>query len=139
MCDANLQLYFNTEKSSIVLSKEYCSKMVEDNKGLIYFLNVTLVNFLDFALNFIKCFETTKSYQFNKKSRELKKQMLRMKSIKYCLSDVDVRNKNFYEKCWFICDSFKWNGFSDILEGDLKMAGKVLAKLISFFRKQKNH
>lgn len=112
--------------------------MVEDNKGLIYFLNITLVNFLDFALNFLKCFEATKSHTIIKKSRELKKQLLRKRAIQWCLKH-DTKNRNYYEKCWFMCDSFKWNGFSTILEGDIKAAEKVLARLISFFRKTRKH
>ncbi len=56
----------------------------------------------------------------------LKKQLTRKESIKWCL-EQDTNLRGYYEKCWFICDNFKWDGFSNILEGDMNSAGKVLS------------
>ena len=47
------------KKNGIILSRKFCSKMIDDNKGLLYFLNITLIDFLDFVLNFLQCYEPT--------------------------------------------------------------------------------
>lgn len=100
--------------------------MIDDNKGLLYFLNITLIDFLDFVLNFLNCFEPTEAESIIKQSEMLKKQLTRKESIKWCL-EQDTNLRGYYEKCWFLCDNFKWDGFSNILEGDMNSAGKVLS------------
>ena len=98
--------------------------MVDQNRDLLLFLNVNLIEIIEFILNYKKCLQGTRSVDIHNRSPLIRKELLRLKVIKSCLGG-ESSPTDFYEKCWFICESFKWNKISDLFDGNLKLLQTV--------------
>lgn len=130
LCDASFQNYFNIKNNKIELEYSFCRNMINDNRGLIRFLNVDLLRLMNFTLNLNKCFTNTKANFIVRRQAILRRQLLRIPVIYSCISkkknSTDDGLQNF-NKCWFLCDAFKWSRPSRLLEGDLRLMERVVS------------
>ena len=135
LCDAHQQTYFNIEKRVVTVKQEFCSSLLEEKKDLINFMHIFLVEYMDNVMQYTQCFETD-SQVYNFPFRNfLEKYKRRIPLIKECYASLD--KPDFMDKCWFICNNYKFFGLDSFFNGDVELVKRVYLIIFSFIHKLK--
>ena len=133
LCDAHQQEFFNMEKRIVNIKEEFCSQILENKKDLIQFMHIFLIEYMDNVLQYTQCYETdSKVYIFPFKNF-LEKYKRRIPLIKSCYESLD--KNDFMERCWFLCDQYKFFGLDDFFAGDVDVVKRVYLAITSFVHK----
>ena len=134
MCDAHKQQFFSPGTKEILIAKDFCRRLLDQERDYFMFMHVVYVELLDDLLQYLACFETdARVFSFPFPSF-MSKYRRRIKFVKACLSSVGDK-KNFFKNCYMICRKFSLTRFSPFYEGDLELFRRVNVALHSFLRK----
>lgn len=134
MCDAHKQQFFSPGTKEILIAKDFCRRLLDQERDYFMFMHVVYVELLDDLLQYLACFETdARVFSFPFPSF-MSKYRRRIKFVKACLTSVGDK-KNFFKNCYMICRKFSLTRFSPFYEGDLELFRRVNVALHSFLRK----
>lgn len=134
MCDAHKQQFFSPVSKEIMMSQNFCRRLLEEERDYFMFMHVVYIELLDNLLQYLACFETdARVFSFPFPSF-MAKYRRRIKYVKSCLSSLGDK-KNFFKNCFMICRKFSLTRFSPFYEGDLELFRRVNVALHSFLRK----
>ena len=133
ICDAHQQKYFDVEKKTIMISDNFCKRLLVNKMDFFTFMHVFFIEYMDEFLQYVQCFETDGkvfSFPFH---NFLVKYKRRIPLYQSCFAALG--KKDFMTKCWFICSKYKLLGFNPIFDGDIKLLKRVYLTIFSFLHK----
>lgn len=133
ICDANYQRSFVHEKQLIVYEEEFCRNLLDKFESYISWKNIILIEYMDLTLQLLTCYETPANFVDYPLPSFLDKAKRLIYFVKRCLERRD--KKDFMMYCHFLCTDFKLKGFSQLLDGDLKIIDLFVLKIYNFARK----
>lgn len=133
ICDAHQQKYFDVEKKAIMISDNFCRRLLVNKMDYFSFMHVFFIEYMDEFLQYTQCFETNGKV-FNFPFRNfLVKYKRRIPLFQSCFDALG--KKDFMTKCWFLCSKYKLLGFNPIFDGDIKLLKRVYLTIFSFIHK----
>ena len=108
--------------------------MLTKNEAVIKFMNVILVEYIDFLFKIVKCFTSSGNSRNNDMTNFLQKYKRRIPFINKCYQSLQ-NGDQFMKSCWFICQSYKPMEISSFYDGDVAMLKQAYLAVYSAFRK----
>lgn len=114
-----------------MISEQFCFHLIKDSKTYLNFVNIVIIEYIDFISELKNCYEGAPDKFVV--DQLLNKYKRRIPLYKTCFQNIgDSLTPEFIKKCWFICQSFKFNKISPVFDGDLELVKLILIELMSF-------
>lgn len=130
VCDAHQQRMFNNTHKLVIFEQSFCRDLLNAHADYIKWVNVYLVQLMDQLFQIMECF-ASKGNDFALPYRskiDYHKRM--MFFIQRCLDYKDGDQFMFY--CHFICTDFKFHGYSQYWDGNLKLVQEMAVHFHEF-------
>lgn len=135
LCDAHQQKYFDVEKKAIMVSDNFCRRLLIGKQDFFSFMHIFFIEYMDEFLQYMQCFETDAKVHMFPFRNFLVKYKRRIPLLQACFDQLD--KEDWMTKCWFLCSKYKLLGFNAFFDGDIKLIKRVYLTLYSFIHKLK--
>ena len=133
VCDAHQQRFFDIKNKKFIFDRKFCRKLIIRNEPMLKYLHVIFIEYADFLLQYMECFESNAKQFELPYPNFLNKYKLRIPLIRKCLKNIN--EDTWMNHCWFLCEQYDLFGISSFFEGDLILYKRIHLGLYSFLRK----
>ncbi len=120
------------KEERIFFNTNFCESYLIRFEDYFKWKNILFTQYIDNILQYIECFEGESSlFPYKTLVSEHQKKIF---FFERCFNSLG--KPHFFRFCHFICKDFNIGKIGGVIEGDLVLLQNILAKLVSFLRKQ---
>jgi len=134
LCDHKQQRFVDLENQLIFMDLNFCGSFVREFKEFFIWKDVILMRYLNRLFQYMECFQTPGSQVVFKYRTLIEKQYKKSFFVRRCLKSLGSHKE--FQFCHFLCASYRADGFTQEVEGDLELFRQIYGQIVSFVRAQ---
>ena len=133
ICDHDRQRLIDHRTRTVSFNEGFCGRFLGQNRELIYFMNVILVEYMDMMLQLVQCYrQNGKVFDFPFRT-QLEVAKRRIFFVQRCLATPEG-SPDFLKHCLFMCRQFSYTKFTPLFDGDINTLSRVLTLVFQYLR-----
>lgn len=134
LCDQKQQRLIDRDNQVIHMDRQFCGSFIREFREFLMWKDVLLLRYMNWMFQYMECFETPGDTTIFKLHTMIEKEYRKSFFVKRCLQSIDTAQE--FQFCHFLCSSYRVDGFTSYIEGDLALLKDIYSRLVSFMRKQ---
>lgn len=135
ICEYSTQKYIDFPNRAIFYNMDFCESYILQYAEYFRWKDILFAEYLNFIFQTMECYDTPGSVLVFPFNTFVDRQFRRSFFFRRCF-DVLNNGGDWFKFCHFICKEFKYDAFSQLIEGDMTFLREIISRMLSFFRKK---